>query len=189
MPKIVNHDAYRLELLTQCFELFARYGYTNISMRQIAEEIGISTGTLYHYFSSKKELFKQVALVLSQNDISQIAELAKGNTSVEERLDLLFYHIREDEAAILNSLLFAFDFYRLHLEEDKDGDLIRRTRADYHEVLTTLVGLPPDLAILLFASIDGIIMHQAIAPKQVDLDAQLALLKEMIINQMKERKV
>ena len=77
MPKIVNHDAYRLELLTQCFELFARYGYTNISMRQIAEEIGISTGTLYHYFSSKKELFKQITLILSQNDISQIAELAK----------------------------------------------------------------------------------------------------------------
>ncbi|MGB6015410.1 MAG: helix-turn-helix domain-containing protein, partial [Nodosilinea sp.] len=48
MPKIVDHDQYRREILDQCFDLFAEKGYAALTMRQIAQELGVSTGTLYH---------------------------------------------------------------------------------------------------------------------------------------------
>jgi AcrR family transcriptional regulator len=54
MPKIVDHDQYRKELLSKCFDLFAEKGYGSITMRQIAEGLNVSTGTLYHYFPANK---------------------------------------------------------------------------------------------------------------------------------------
>ena len=180
MPKIVDRDAYRLELLSKSFELFARHGYTNVSMRGIAEALGISTGALYHYFSSKQEFFTQIAFILSQSDISKITNLMAQCSSIEERLTLFFVHIREDEEAILNSLLFFADFYRLNLNEDMDNDFIKGALDSYHEVLVNIVGIPPDLATFVFATVDGLIIHRAIEPEKIDIEAQLSLLKEVI---------
>ena len=54
MPKVVDHVSYRKHLLDQCVNLFAQYGYEALTMRQIAEALHVSTGTLYHYFPTKE---------------------------------------------------------------------------------------------------------------------------------------
>jgi AcrR family transcriptional regulator len=71
MPKIVDHDRYRKELLSQCLGVIAEKGYAAITMRQIAEGLGVSTGTLYHYFPSKDSLFDQLVEYISYQDISE----------------------------------------------------------------------------------------------------------------------
>lgn len=185
MPKIVDHESYRLELLSQCFHLFARHGYGNVSMRQIADELGVSTGTLYHYFSNKKAIFEQTFLVLSQQDISQLTVKISETTSLEERLDVLSRFIRENEPEILNYILLTFDFYRLR-EPGEDDDFIKKSVTDYREALIELSGLPPDLASLVYSALDGLIMQRFLTPEQVDLDAQLSLLQEMIMNQVEQ---
>ncbi len=62
MPKIVDRERYRKQLLQQSFELFAEIGYGNITMRQLAQKLAVSTGTLYHYFPSKEAMFLQLVL-------------------------------------------------------------------------------------------------------------------------------
>ena len=59
MPKIVDHDKRRSDLLDHAFSLFANNGYHGVSVRQIAKSVGMTTGMLYHYFPSKPadELF------------------------------------------------------------------------------------------------------------------------------------
>ena len=42
MPKIVNHETYREELLEKGFDLFANKGYT-ITMRELASGLKVST--------------------------------------------------------------------------------------------------------------------------------------------------
>jgi AcrR family transcriptional regulator len=76
MPKIVDHEQYRKELLGKCFDLFADKGYGAITMRQIANSLEVSTGTLYHYFPSKQALFEQLVEEISQQDVmAALAEL------------------------------------------------------------------------------------------------------------------
>lgn len=60
MPKIVDHDQYREELVEKSFAVFARHGFTNCTMRILAKEIGVSTGRLYHYFATKEDVFAHV---------------------------------------------------------------------------------------------------------------------------------
>ena len=51
-------DERRRRLIEVGSALFAEHAFEEISMRQIAEAAGISKALLYHYFSSKTELFK-----------------------------------------------------------------------------------------------------------------------------------
>jgi len=50
----------RENIMQTALELFARKGYFNTSIQQIAKEAGISKGLLYNYFKSKEELLRQI---------------------------------------------------------------------------------------------------------------------------------
>jgi len=50
----------REQLLKTAFQLFATRGYRGTSVRDIARGVGVTEGLLYHYFSSKAELFTAV---------------------------------------------------------------------------------------------------------------------------------
>ncbi len=43
----------RQAILTASTELFLEHGYHNFSLRQVAEKIGYSPGTIYLYFQDK----------------------------------------------------------------------------------------------------------------------------------------
>ena len=60
MPKIVDHDQRRAELLEPCLSLFASRGFHALSVREIARNLNVTTGTIYHYFQSKSELFEKM---------------------------------------------------------------------------------------------------------------------------------
>jgi AcrR family transcriptional regulator len=71
-------DQRRAELLERGAELFARYSYDELSMRQIAKEAGISKGLLYHYFPSKQALFRAT--------LAQAAEELRARTEPDPSL-------------------------------------------------------------------------------------------------------
>ncbi len=60
MPKIVDRQRYRKELLQKCFDLFAQKDYGSLTMCQIAQKLEVSIVTLYHYFPSKQAIFVQL---------------------------------------------------------------------------------------------------------------------------------
>lgn len=72
MPKVIDHERYRDELLHRYLDIFARRGYLDVTMREIARELGVSTGTLYHYFPTKKDLLEQLFHLASRRDSSAV---------------------------------------------------------------------------------------------------------------------
>jgi AcrR family transcriptional regulator len=56
MPKLVDHNERRRELLQTTWAVLARMGFEGATMREIAREAGYSTGVLTHYFRNKDEL-------------------------------------------------------------------------------------------------------------------------------------
>lgn len=67
MPKIVDREAYRLELAVRAVDVFAEHGYNGLGMRGIAEALGISKSALYHYFPTKKDLFAASTEIITQD--------------------------------------------------------------------------------------------------------------------------
>ena len=47
----------KAEILAKTIPLFAEAGFTGVSMRQIAQVVGIKAASLYHYFPDKQSLY------------------------------------------------------------------------------------------------------------------------------------
>lgn len=50
----------RERALSAALDLFSREGYDAVSMREIAEELGVSKAALYHHFTSKEEIAQEL---------------------------------------------------------------------------------------------------------------------------------
>ncbi len=56
MPRLVDHDQRRKEVADTAWSVIARAGVKGATLGDIAREMGITTGSLAHYFRSKEEL-------------------------------------------------------------------------------------------------------------------------------------
>ncbi|MBD2845640.1 TetR family transcriptional regulator C-terminal domain-containing protein [Paenibacillus sp. IB182496] len=58
MPKIVNHDERKEQLAEAAWRVIRRDGLEGASVRSIADEAGMSLGSLRHYFMTQAELLQ-----------------------------------------------------------------------------------------------------------------------------------
>ena len=83
----------RAAILEAAQQLFMRDGFHGISMRQIAEAVGVTKAALYYHFQDKEELFvaivEQYLLAMS----AMIDEVAAGGGSARERVSELVRRI------------------------------------------------------------------------------------------------
>ena len=112
MPKIVNHDEYREKMLEKSLYLFTRRGYSNINMKQIAAEIGVSTGTLYHYFSSKENILAAMFAWIGDKNVDEYIRRTSSVENIHDRFDMIVDYWKEKGDFYKNIMLLAIDFYR-----------------------------------------------------------------------------
>ena len=56
MPKIVDHDARRTELVEASWKVIAAEGLEGLTMRKVADAAGCTTGRITHYFADREAL-------------------------------------------------------------------------------------------------------------------------------------
>lgn len=56
MPKVVDHDQRRQEVLDAAWRVICRAGIDRATVREIAAELDSSTGTVSHYFRDKDQI-------------------------------------------------------------------------------------------------------------------------------------
>ncbi|MFC5723905.1 TetR/AcrR family transcriptional regulator [Streptomyces gamaensis] len=56
MPKLVDPDARRRDVVDALFRVVVRDGLQRASLRSVADEAGLNIGSLRHYFASQQEL-------------------------------------------------------------------------------------------------------------------------------------
>jgi TetR/AcrR family transcriptional regulator, fatty acid metabolism regulator protein len=80
-----QEDKRRL-LLDAAVRVFARKGYHAARVGDIAEEAGVAYGLLYHYFSSKEEVLRNVFRETWRALISTIESVERGEDTPREQL-------------------------------------------------------------------------------------------------------
>ncbi|MGQ9471613.1 MAG: TetR/AcrR family transcriptional regulator [Candidatus Aminicenantales bacterium] len=77
----------RLRILERSRELFFKYGYSRLSMNELAEDLGISKATVYRYFPDKEALLRAVMVETREWVLSQLQAIVRdGRLSVKARL-------------------------------------------------------------------------------------------------------
>ncbi|MCG0277933.1 MAG: TetR/AcrR family transcriptional regulator [Thermanaeromonas sp.] len=67
----------RTEILQAALELFSQKGYHNVSMQEIAARAEFAVGTIYKFFKSKEELYREVLMqtaILICSTLSEVLE-------------------------------------------------------------------------------------------------------------------
>lgn len=170
MPKIVDHDQYREELLSRYFDLFARRGYLDVTMREISRELGVSTGTLYHYFPTKKALLEALFKMASRRDALAVLSQFSEQTPINERLKAFVDYVKNNETYFQDIVLLTVDYYRF--EDSKEFfETMREADSHYGQAFIRGLRLKPELALLAEVFLNGLVYHRLVFPDSVPFDA------------------
>jgi AcrR family transcriptional regulator len=188
MPKIVDHEQYRKELLFKSFDLFAEKSYSAITMREIAKGLAVSTGTLYHYFSSKESLFLQLLEELTKRDILFFWSEVEKATMLTERVGALVDFVEKHQDYFFKQNMLYMDFYQYQSQNHSFHAQIlqstwihaRNTIAEYLEI--------SDMAIVdfLLTSFDGLLFGKLYGNNRASFSEQSSLLKRLVINYLEQ---
>jgi AcrR family transcriptional regulator len=89
-PKVGIHEAARrAQILRAALVCIVRLGYERATVRDVAEEAGVSTGTLVHYFGDKDTMLEAALLNKVQDTGIAFRAALTGAQSAWERLERL----------------------------------------------------------------------------------------------------
>jgi AcrR family transcriptional regulator len=109
----------RTRILDAAEECFAKEGFERTRLDDVAHEVGVQRGAIFHYFAGKQELYEAVLTRLGESLMRRLREAAVPQGSLPDRI----------EAALLAWIDFAGEspaFSRLILRLAADGSHAER---------------------------------------------------------------
>lgn len=169
----------REEILQAARSCFARRGYHEATMEEVATAAGLSKGLIYYYFKSKQELF--LALLdswFAQFDRAWQESLASGSAAERlRRLGQLSVEAMEESADLMNLLL---EFWAHAGRDPALMERFRRALSRYRQLLADVIAegaregefraVDPQLSAAgVLAAYDGLWFHWMVDPQGVPL--------------------
>lgn len=75
-----------MEIVQAAYDVFQEKGYHNAKMKSIADKSEIGKGTLYEYFSSKKELFETSMIYSMEIGLEGIKKIIEKDLNFKEKI-------------------------------------------------------------------------------------------------------
>ena len=188
MPKKVDHDARREELVLAAWRVIAANGIDEVTIRDIARESGYSSGVLAHYFENKDELLAH-ALRLSHVRIRKRYDAEVETPMAADALRaILLDNLPMDEQRDLETRI-EMSFWARALRNEELHEIQQKESETLRELLRELVEkAQKDKAIakkhdreevleLLGAMIDGISLHALLYPERLPPKRQAAVME------------
>ena len=191
MPKIVDWDAGRDDILSATWRVIARDGIAKATIRAIAREADCSRGILAHYFDDKADILGS-ALVLSHRRVgARMDTSAAGRRGLDALRIVMLEALPLDEVRDLEAQIEISFWGRAlgnpalrDLQHSEFDRLRKRLRAHLEEAaeLGQIGGnVDVDLAThQLVVLIDGVSAERVLYPDRVPPERQVDLLDELL---------
>ncbi len=183
MPRTVDVDVRRTEIVEAAARLIATGGMEAATMRDIAAEAGWTTGVVNHYFADKREVLRRT---LEHSLRQRRAERRSDATPPEQLRAALAAALALDAQARQHWLVtLAFCTQAAGDAElavvQRDAYRVFRTRvAHLVETCGIAVGDAQTVAEHLIATVDGVALQAMFDPASWPADRQLAALDDLI---------
>lgn len=159
-----QHEMRKWQILDVALKHFIRYGFYGTSTRKIAEEVGISSGLMFHYFPNKLALYEALVEIGCEKLVIDIGEGESPMMFFEKQVDWFL-----TVAAQNNFALRMFTFMGLVAINAKDISARATQMINEHDVEAMSVpyiekgqesgeirqGDPMTLSALFYSSIQG----------------------------------
>lgn len=192
MPKIVDPESRREEVVEALFRVVRREGLEHASLRNVAEEAELAIGSVRHYFAGHTELMVFAMQAMAERVMGRLLEHVEKLTTADDRLPVAEAMLaellplderRREEATIWLAFATAARTrpeLRPHAEESYDG--MRRLVFKVLDGARRLDRLREDADLeveteRLSALIDGLTLHAVLHPDRVDADLMTGVLR------------
>src|SRR5215470_3916868 len=191
MPKIVDWDERRDEILSATWRVIARDGITGATIRAIAKEANCSRGILGHYFDDKADILGS-ALVHSHRRVgARMTQASAGQTGLTALRTVMLEALPLDERRDLEAQIEISFWGRAlgnpalrdlqHREFDRLRKRLRRHLDEARSLGELGEQIDLDLAThQLVVLIDGVSAERVLYPDRVRPDRQVDLLDRLL---------
>jgi len=187
MPVDEARNTRYLETRHKAVELFARHGFSRVSMRDLATGLGITAGSLYNPIDNTEALLFELIEELSEALLDGARLVTRRKSAPTARLHgLLEAHLRLHERMAAHFRLAEYDLHCLSCEQQA-SILTLRGRYEEHlmEAIEQLTGKPAGAT--LRATMNGIVslLNQLpawVGKPQAGIGARRKLLHEMVMS-------
>ncbi|RSN07481.1 transcriptional regulator [Nonomuraea sp. WAC 01424] len=184
MPKIVDHDERRAEVLSAARRVIVRDGIDAATTRAIAKEAGYSNGVLAHYFADKDEILLSALRQSHQRIRARLTRKVEGVTGLAALREVLLDNLPLDGERTQESRL-EVSFWSRSLASERLAEVRRAEADELRAAVRELLGQAraagelrtdgnlDDLAEHLLALVDGVSLHLLLYPgrlTRVDLE-------------------
>lgn len=170
--------------------VFARHGYGESTVQDIADEAQISMGALYHHFASKEELFRAILEEHVRRDVMdyQPQPASSGREAIEHFVAYMIEHLRRDPE--LNGL--QMELWAQAMREDWAREACAASFRTFRELIARLLAIAQQAGVartgldvessatLVEAIFLGMAIQWAVAPNEDDLDRIAATWSDML---------
>ncbi|UOE44382.1 TetR/AcrR family transcriptional regulator [Agromyces larvae] len=181
MPKVIDHDQRRRDIIDVTWGLIVKGGIEAATMREIAAEAGFANGALKHYFPGKDEIIEG-AYERSLNRLGEILnEAMVGKRGIEGLRTMMTVTMPIDEEDVTaGKVLLSFweraafndslhTTYRKHLKVWRDG--IAHYLREGRELGEIVTGIPDEQLIDEIVLVNaGATIMRVIAPEVTTAD-------------------
>jgi AcrR family transcriptional regulator len=191
VPKIVDPQARRNEVLSAAWRVIQRDGVPGATIRAIAAEAGASTTVVTHYFRNKDDVLSS-ALDLSHARIAERRRQRLGGLTGMTALETALLHMLPIDAERQLELHIEVNFWARAISDERSRE---QHLLSHDRVLALLTGLvkeaveagemradlvPRRVAEGLLAFIDGLGVDALMHPQRVSPARQRTLLRDQL---------
>ena len=128
------------EVLQAAMAVFARAGFHQARMEDIAREAGLAKGTLYLYFKNKDDLIAAILRRLFSGELRALEDLQAADAPARERLLTLTRRLADELRRLSLLLPIWFEFYALAARQKGVRQFFKEYFAAYRAPLAALIG-------------------------------------------------
>lgn len=176
MPKIVDHEQVRADIVARAVELFAEQGFGGLGIRGLAKAVGMAKSSIYYYFPTKEALIEAVIEAVVAQDVATLEGVVGSAGSFEDRLERAVSWTVEHEDRLATQIRILNEAAREQIWTD-DGSVI----GTYVKGLSRVIGLNVAAARTFYLQILGVVLQRMVDGNRTNLRRELGGLTELLL--------
>ncbi len=140
-PRPDVSEERRSQILEAASAVFARLGFHQARMDDIAQEAGLSKGALYLYYNSKDAIIAALLRFFFDQELAMLRRLLQTGSEQSAREQLLMVNRRMGEAMKWMEAMrpIAFEFYAIAARQKNVRQFLKEYFKEYRELLAALI--------------------------------------------------
>jgi TetR/AcrR family fatty acid metabolism transcriptional regulator len=186
-----KEDARRNEIVSAALRLILDTGYNQVTLADIAEQVGVSKGLISYYFPRKEDVFLAVLEQIVGRLTADFEGFCSAEVPAPEKLMMIFNNLFGNEKRARRYYTVVIDYMAQAIRERQVREYTQLIYASYRTYMERIVddGMAKDefqhvdaprVVSMILGMMEGLVLQWFFDPKAFDLDAAY----EMCVNLM-----